>query len=186
MQHQQWMFSLWQQSTITSFKRLLQGPRLHPAPIDKERHVLAAILGQRAIANIAMQSKSKLGTLSGIYHYRIEHFRKGQVIEFRESGGQISRAAGLQGHVFFNRQIKAYTWIADSVTSYQLHDMSALGTRTTHELQTSRHIVKQVAHRYRRPMQTRFSPTLCHFTATQSNKHRRVFLAHRLGLDSTA
>ena len=27
--------------------------------------MLAAILGQRAIANIAMQSKSKLGTLSG-------------------------------------------------------------------------------------------------------------------------
>src|SRR5258707_1661100 len=155
------MFPLWQQSTIASFKRLLQRPGMHPVSIDKERHVLATILGQRAIANIAMQSKSKLGTFTGIYLYRIEHFRKGQVIEFRESGGKISRAAGLQGHVFFNRQIKAHAWIADRVTSQQLHDMSALGTRTTHELQASRYIVKQVAHRYRRPMQTRFSHTLC-------------------------
>src|SRR5258706_14199489 len=166
MQHQQWMLSLWQQSTIANFKRLLQGPGLHPASIDKERHVLATILGQCAIANIAMQSKSILGTLTGIYRYRIEHFRKGQVIEFRASGGQISRAAGLQSHVFFNRQIKAHAWITDRVTSQQLHDMPALGTRTTHELQASGHIVKQVAHRYRRPMQTRFSPTLRHFATT--------------------
>ena len=88
MQHQQRMLALRQQSAIASLKRLVQRARLHPAPIDKERHMLPVGLGKCAIPDISMQAKCMLSPL--LVRERVQHLRQRQVVEFGQRGGKIA------------------------------------------------------------------------------------------------
>src|SRR5712692_2765814 len=119
MQHQQGVFPLWQQSPIASLERLLQWSRLHPTPVDKERHMLSIVLSQGAIADVAMQCSVAFHT----YRYRIEHLGQGKVIEFCKCRSQVARSTCLQNDLIFNGKMKTDSWIAHGITPQQLHDM---------------------------------------------------------------
>src|SRR2546429_2627267 len=91
IEHEQRVFPFGQQAAIASFKRILEWAGLHPAPINKEHHVLPATLRQGPVTYIAMQDIP----FSNIHRYRVQHLSQGQMIEFRQGSSKIARAAGL-------------------------------------------------------------------------------------------
>ena len=95
MQHQQGMLALWQQATIAFLDSIEERTRMHPAPVYEDGNKLAAVLGQRAIADISMQAKGVFAPLFKACGKRIEYLEQRQVVEFRQRGGEVARAAGL-------------------------------------------------------------------------------------------
>ncbi|HEV2579926.1 MAG TPA: DNA mismatch repair endonuclease MutL [Ktedonobacteraceae bacterium] len=55
--------------------------RLHPAPVDEDRHMLAAALRQRAITHITAQTEI-LFFAHRFHDKRVQHLRQGQMVQF--------------------------------------------------------------------------------------------------------
>src|SRR5712692_4071546 len=123
------MFSLRQQATISCFECILQGTRLHPAPVNEECDMLPVILCQGTVANIAMYGIWSLimwgcplrvsGSFLTGRHAR-EQFGQGQVVEFGQCGSEITTTSSLQGDMFFDYQVEAHGRIAYCIALQEL------------------------------------------------------------------
>src|SRR5947209_7875807 len=100
------------------------------------------------------------------------------MVEFCQRRSNIACTTRLQSSMLFNDQIEADAWIAHGIAAQQLYDMPSLSTRTAHEFQAGRYVIKQVSHRYSGTVQARSPSTLRHLTITQSHEGSRMLFAH--------